>query len=83
MMELLGGKGDFVGNDAQGFGEFGGFEFEDDGVVAGFENFESFLFNVEAQAGFAVIFVRAVALVAILGKDWADVAIVKDGGGAR
>lgn len=70
------------GDDALDDGAFVGVA-GDDGVFSGFENFKSILFNVEAQASLAMIFVWPMALVTILGEDWADIAIVLDGGGAR
>ena len=47
----------------------------DDGVVAGFQFGESAVLLVEAQAGFAFVGIGAVAGVAVVGKDGADVAV--------
>ena len=54
-----------------------------DRVFARFENLVCFLFNVEAKASFAMIFVGAMALIAVFGKDRADVAVVLNGAGGR
>src|ERR1041385_7828094 len=52
-----------------------------DDEFAGFELLENVFLFIEAKVGFAMIFVRAVALVAILGQDGADVAVVLDRAG--
>jgi hypothetical protein len=54
-----------------------------DDEFAGFELLENVFLFIEAKVGFAVIFVRAVALVAVLGQDWANVAVVLNRAGAR
>ena len=49
-----------------------------DSVIAGFELSKSLLFLIETQAGFALVLVRAMTGVTILGKDWADIAVIID-----
>ena len=50
-----------------------------DGKTAVLQRLEGAFFAVEAQMGFALVFIRAVAGVAVLGKDRPNLAVKVDG----
>lgn len=51
-----------------------------DGGFAGFGGFEGVIAEVESEAAFDFLGVGAVAREAIIGEEWADIAIELDGG---